>query len=610
MRVCRVVPDLPAVDRVFDYLVPDEMAAAVRPGTMVRIELRGRRVGGWVVADGVQPEAEPADLVALAKVSSAGPPPDLVELTAWAATRWAGPRATFLRAASPPNVVPAAGPAPGNPPPGPDRQHPADRPAERPADDPEVEEIATRARDLPVGVVRWPPASRMAELLRRLVAPAGSTLVIVPDARRIGMLAGHLGAAGFTVVAFHPHQSDAERTRAWVDARRGECVVVGGRVAAWAPVPDLAAALVVDEADEALKEERAPAWHARELLAERAARAGARVTTVTPAPTLDVLVGAEVLTPSRRRERRGWGAVAAIDRRGDPPGSGMFSPELVGPLRQGVAEGRVVCVLNRKGRARLLACGGCGRVVTCERCEAAVAEDEAGLTCRRCEARRPRVCAVCASTALRRLRPGIARMREELEALVPRAEVAEVDAATGSLPDAPLLVGTEAVLHRVEGAALVAFLDFDQELLAPRFRAAEQALWLVVRALRCVGLRDDGRRVLVQTRHPDHEVVRAVVNADPGIVAAAERERRRALDLPPFSALAQASGREDAVVTLVDALRDEGGVEVLGPVPAGTSVSALVRARDHAALGAALARARRRAGGAPWPRVEVDPLRT
>ncbi|MEZ5168309.1 MAG: hypothetical protein R2695_18215 [Acidimicrobiales bacterium] len=38
-----------------------------------------------------------------------------------------------------------------------------------------------------------------------------------------------------------------------------------------------------------------------------------------------------------------------------------------------------------------------------------------------------------------------------------------------------MLIGTEAVLHRIDRADVVAFLEFDQELLAPRQRAAEQA---------------------------------------------------------------------------------------------------------------------------------------
>ena len=70
---------------------------------MVRVPLHGRRVRGGVVdADVAQPEA--TDLREVLAVSS-GPPADVVDLCRWAAWRWAGPVASFLRAASPPNVV-------------------------------------------------------------------------------------------------------------------------------------------------------------------------------------------------------------------------------------------------------------------------------------------------------------------------------------------------------------------------------------------------------------------------------------------------------------------------------------------------------------------------
>ncbi len=68
------------------------------------------------------------------------------------------------------------------------------------------------------------------------------------------------------------------------------------------------------------------------------------------------------------------------------------------------------------------------------------------------------------------------------------------------------MVGTEAALHRVDRADVVAFLDIDQHLLAPRFGAGEEALALLARAARLVGGRDGGGRLLVQTRVPDHEV--------------------------------------------------------------------------------------------------------
>src|SRR5436305_15094647 len=103
-RVCRVAPDVTAVERVFDYLVPDALAPLVRVGAIVRAPLHGRRVRGWVVADDVT-AATGERLLELLAVASDGPPPDVVALTDWIAWRWSGPRIAVLRSASAPNRV-------------------------------------------------------------------------------------------------------------------------------------------------------------------------------------------------------------------------------------------------------------------------------------------------------------------------------------------------------------------------------------------------------------------------------------------------------------------------------------------------------------------------
>jgi len=89
---------------------------------------------------------------------------------------------------------------------------------------------------------------------------------------------------------------------------------------------------------------------------------------------------------------------------------------------------------------------------------------------------------------------------------------AEAEAGAGER--ARLVVGTEAALHRLSHADLVALLDFDQHLLAPRFTASEEALGLVARAARLLGPRERGGRLLIQTRLPDHDAVRAAAHAD------------------------------------------------------------------------------------------------
>ena len=117
--------------------------------------------------------------------------------------------------------------------------------------------------------------------------------------------------------------------------RPGGIVVVGGRVAALAPVPDLAAAIVVDDADEALQEERVPTWHARDVLLERAHRAGARWTVVSAAPTVEAeaVVDFAPDAPPADVEISGWPRVVVVDRREQPPGARLLTEPLADALR-------------------------------------------------------------------------------------------------------------------------------------------------------------------------------------------------------------------------------------------------------------------------------------
>ncbi len=591
-----------ALARPFDYAVPSELAGVLGVGTPVRVELHGRRVRGWVVADDVElPEGvEPKPVLA---AHGLGPPPPVVALAAWAAWRWAGPVAGLLSTASAPRVV-------GEP------------------------EVATRrGRRAGPGAVPSPGGGAVDLVDEALAASPGMRVVVrlapTLDAARVVLEVVHrLGAAGVLVLAPSRRQAEGvhRRLRAagapaallpdeWAAARGGDVVAVGARAAAWAPLPDLRAAVVLDAHDEAYREERAPTWSAVDVVVERGRRAGAPVVLVTPCPTATLADGARVVTTPRAVERRGWPEVLVVDRTGDDPRTGLFSDRLVAEARAALATpgGRVVCVLDRRGRARLLACATCGAVVACTRCGGAMelAASPEVLACRRCGDERPAVCGSCDSARLKLLRPGVARAAEDLGRLLgepvheesgPRARRPGRRSGAGDGPPPPgspepparLVVGTEAALHRAGAASLVAFLDFDQHLLARRFTAAEDALALLVRAGRLVGGRGGPGRVLVQTRTGGHEVLEAARLGDPGPLAARQRALREELSLPPFSTLATVDGPGASALAAV--LAETPGVAV---ATVGEDRFA-VRSGDHATLCDALA-----AAGRPGGRVRV-----
>ncbi len=569
-RVVRVVPDVAGIGRRFDYVVPPRLDDQVRVGTIVRVDLHGRRVAAWVVADDVTPD-EDLDLKEIARVTGAGPSASLVALADWAAWRWAGRPRTFLRAASPPGVV---------------RDVVSDRaPGAR---------SETRSQ---VTVRRVPPAADRYPIVMAAVDGAeGDVLVLCPSVAQARALAGRLRRDGRPVACVALDRPGVAAAGEWARAAAGGVTVVGARAGAWAPVGRLAGVVVLDEHDEAYQEESAPTWHARDVVVERARRAGAPVLLVSPAPTLEALALGSLEAPSRAEERRGWPAVEVVDRREEDPAAGLLTEPLAALLRRG---GRVVCMVNRTGRSRLSACATCREVATCAACEGAVAQPDPGtFRCVRCGTERPVVCTQCGSTRFRALRPGVSRLREELAALVGEP-VAEVTAATSDAPTTRVVVGTEAALHRVERADAVAFLDFDQELVAPRDRAREQAFGLLVRAARLVRGRAEHGRVLVQTRQPEHVVVQAALHADPGRMAEAEAVLRETFRLPPVVALADVSG--EAAPAFVAGLGRPPGVEVQAAADRWR-----LKAADHPTLCDALASVDRPPGRL---RVAVDPLR-
>jgi primosomal protein N' (replication factor Y) len=584
--VVRVLPDVGPIAREFDYLVPTALEPDVRVGSRVRINLQGRRVGGWVVADDVSPPDGVA-LRPLSKVTGYGPSADLIELAEWASWRWAGTRAAFMRSASPDFAVR------GLPPPL--FCSKSDAPASLFDQNAGADGLLRDAFGTGRAILRLPPAADVLPVVGAAAA-LGPALIVTPSlaqaeelGRRLGRRLREDGGEGIPVAVV---------PREWARAAAGVPVVIGARGAAWAPCPGLAAVVVVDGHEEGLQQQQAPTWNAWVVAAERARRQKVPCVVVSSCPTVELLAwpGARLRVPSREQERAGWAPVEVVDRRRDDPRSGLYSPRLVGLLRGG---GRILCVLNRKGRVRLLACAACAELVRCERCGAVVSQADDTLRCARCQTVRPTVCLACGSTRMKALRVGVSRARQDLEHLAGQP-VGEVTGDTDTVPDVPILVGTEAVLRRVDHADGVAFLDFDQELLAPRYRAAEEALGLLALASRLVGGRGRSGRVLVQTRIPQHEVLVSALTADPGRLAVSESGMRAALQLPPERALAVVSG--EGAEEFVGGLRGR-GVEILGP----DRDRWLVKAADHRQLCDALAAVARPAG--LRLRVEVDPRR-
>ena len=575
-RVVRVLPDVGGVDRPFDYLVPSEWVATGRDkslqvGSRVRIPFGPRRVAGWIVEDNVDPP-EGVKLRELTKISGMGPSSEIIQIARWVSYRWAGKLSAVLKTASPLRNIDQLPSSPSH----------VSIGAMPPV-------WAIEALEKPKRILRMPPTEDVLPLIKAAVR-MGDVLVVVPSIETSKSFTASLKKLGIPV-SLMPNQ--------WAEAAAGG-VVIGTRSAVLAPVRKLAAILVFDEHDEALKEERMPTWNAREVAIERARRAGVPCVLVSPTPSLEALQWGELQTFPKAHEFKNWSEVEVIDRREEEPiRSGLLSDALVPLIRANTKE-PTICILNRKGRSRLLACLNCGELIRCEDHQVPLIQDEAEmLLCPVDEERRPSLCTTCGSTRFKNLRAGVSRLREEIEALA-RQSTVEITSETSAedILGCKLFIGTEAALNRFKKAAQIIFLDFDQEILAQRFRANEQALSLLAQASRLVGPRDGGGKIVVQTRQPDHEVLQAAVNGNPELLSVPELERRKVLRLPPFSAQAEISGT--SAEAFMNLLGKPENIKIMGP----RDKSWLVQAENSEDLAELLNKAERPSGRL---RIQVDP---
>ncbi|MFM9132319.1 MAG: hypothetical protein ACKORY_06250 [Actinomycetota bacterium] len=546
--VARVVPDVTGIDRTFDYLVPSALVPAARPGSVVRMELNGRRVDGWIVATGPHGspgfDEVPVDrLSALLDVAALGVAAEAVDLCSGVARRWSGPMRNVLRSATP--------------------ERKRSRPVRaRHGTAAAFDDEAARAfRALPAsgGVLEVPPLVSALSVVHAAAA-AGTVLVVCPTMRMARLGAASLRRRGLTTAEL-PGQVDA--------ALAGVDVVIGARSAVLAGCAGLSSIVVIDEHEESFHEERVPTWWAPEVALERGRAAGVPVVLVSPCPSARaVMLHGE---PVRVAPGSGWPGIEIVDLGDVPVGSSLLS----GPLLEAVRESArsTLCVLNTKGAARMLVCASCRGLQTCPSCSAAESLDGDFLVCPSCAHSRVSACSDCGRTKMATVRTGTSRLRDELAANS-RLPVREVTASTPDTGgEAQVYVGTEALLHRVSSAGSVVFLDVDRDLSAPRMTSGREVLASVARAARIVG---QSGRIIIQTRQPGHPLLVALASGTTDEWRRSDTGTARSLGLAPFVSVAVIALPEG---TVAPAITGHAAVQWTA-----TEGGILARSADHDAL--------------------------
>jgi primosomal protein N' (replication factor Y) len=438
-------------------------------------------------------------------------------------------------------------------------------------------------------------------LIERALAQGRQSLLLVPEIGLAPQTVRRLRERlGVPIEVLHSNLAEGERARAWLRMRAGESkVVLGTRSAVFTPLPNAGLIIVDEEHDGAYKQQEGFRYHARDLALLRGRALNVPVLLGSATPSLESLANVEAgryralhlrSRPAASRPPH----VQIIDMRAQRLEHGL-SPALLHAVGETVARGEQALVFrNRRGYAPVLLCYQCGWHAECPRCDHPLTLHAAWrkLVCHHCDLQTPITtsCPACGAQDLKPQGQGTERLEEALIAHFPQVPVLRIDRETtrrrdafeqllGNLSaDAPaILVGTQMLAkgHDLPNLTLVAIVGVDEGLLSLDFRANERLAQLVVQVAGRAGRARKPGRVLLQTHHPDHPLLRTLLSQGYAAAATSLLAERRQTGLPPYGhqVLLRCEAHQRAAVDafLADAcaaLPVSDALHIAGPMPA------------------------------------------
>ncbi|MEO6395230.1 MAG: primosomal protein N' [Devosia sp.] len=441
-------------------------------------------------------------------------------------------------------------------------------------------------------------------------------LILLPEiALTHTFLARFTARFGARPAEWHSEMTPSQRARTWRGINSGQIrLLLGARSALFLPFRELGLIVLDEEHDGAFKQFDGLNYHARDMAVVRAKFADARVILSSATPSVESRNNANsgryrhVLLKARFAEAA-LPDITALDMREEPAEKGRWiAPRLAREIFATLDRGeQALLFLNRRGYAPLTLCRACGHQYQCPDCSAWLVEHRfrGVLMCHHCghEQRKPENCTACGvADSLIPIGPGIERVAEEVADRFPGARPVILSSDMGSnaqLRDRfseiergeyNLVIGTQLVAkgHHFEKLTLVGVLDADLGLAHGDPRAAEKTFQILTQVTGRAGRAAKSGRAFLQTWHPNHPVMEAMVKQDREAFYSHELEVRAQGGLPPFGRLAalivSANNHDEAMAFargLLSAAPQAEGMRLFGPADAPV---AMVRGRHRVRL--------------------------
>jgi primosomal protein N' (replication factor Y) len=451
-------------------------------------------------------------------------------------------------------------------------------------------------------------------------------LILVPEINLTPQLERRVRAyfPNKNMAVLHSAIPENQRGVAWYEAMTGKAqIILGTRLAALTPMPNLKAIVVDEEHDPSYKQQDGIRYSARDLAIWRAHDVKAPILLSSATPSLETWMAAkagryEYIRLDQRAQGASLPNVHLINTRdpqnqfspgdvGRPEGKSPISKHLFHAISKNLENKKQSLVLiNRRGYAPVLSCNACTWMSKCQQCSSYMVMHKAGalsrksvLSCHHCGLVRPipEHCPDCGNADLRALGQGTQKIEDSIEELWPKARVLRIDTDSSKKSkgaeelfqeihagNVDLVVGTQMIAkgHDYQNIGLVAVLDADSRLFSQDFRAPERLFAQLVQVAGRAGRSGtEGQAsgdIFIETQYPEAAVFQYLLRHDvDGFLSYTANERDEA-KLPPFSyqGLVHAEGKSlEKAIQYLGALKGRlrsknligHGLKVYDPVP-------------------------------------------
>jgi primosomal protein N' (replication factor Y) (superfamily II helicase) len=445
-----------------------------------------------------------------------------------------------------------------------------------------------------------------AELIQEVISKGKQVLYLLPEIALTTQLTARLkNYFGDKICVYHSRFSNNERAEIWKkllkNGRDNYKIIVGARSSLFLPFSDIGLIIVDEEHETSYKQQiTQPKYNARDAAIFLGKLYQSKILLGSATPSVETYFNAKENKYGFVELNTRYGGVElpkviCADVKMAIANKKMrshFTDELLQNITNALeAKEQVILFQNRRGYSPHWTCKTCAWVPHCEKCDVSLTyhKNQHFLLCHYCGSKYdpPKICSACGSNQLSMIGFGTEKIEEELPIFFPNVQVArmDIDSTRGKNSFQKLftdfeegaidiLVGTQMVTKGLDfqNVSLVGILDADGMLSHSDFRSNERAFQLMAQVAGRAGRNNKQGKVLIQTKQPQHHIIKFVIENDYKSFFEKEILERNTFKYPPYFRLIRITMRHRQIEYLnyvaqefANQLKDKFGGRILGP---------------------------------------------